>query len=164
MTRLNKCFFLLLCLAAVQAFAQSPAINQSTADEIETLLNTNAVTYSQAVRFVLEAADLAEIADPGAAFLYAKEQNLLPKKAAPDAAVTLENISFILMKSFKIKGGIHYTISNNPHYAYRELVYKEIIQGRADPGMKVSGDQLLFMIGKLLSTQEKKSIIVGENE
>jgi len=81
MTRLNKCFFLLLCLAAVQAFAQSPAINRSAADEIETLLNTNAVTYSQAVRFVLEAADLAEIADPGEAFQYAKEQNLLPAKS-----------------------------------------------------------------------------------
>jgi len=66
------------------------------------------------------------------------------------------------MKSFKIKGGIHYTISNNPHYAYRELVYKEIIQGRADPGMKVSGDQLLFMIGRLLSSQEKENIIAKQ--
>jgi len=136
----------------------STKLPAQTADEIETLLNTNAVTYSQAVRFVLEAADLAAIADPGEAFQYAKEQNLLPKKAAPDAAVTLENISLILMKSFKVKGGIHYTISKNPHYAYRELVYKEIIQGRADPGMKVSGDQLLFMIGRLLSSQDKGNI------
>jgi len=133
----------------------SASLSAQTADEIETLLSTNALTYSQAVRFVLEAADIAAIKDHGEAFLYAQEQNLLPKEAAPNTAVTLENISLVLMRSFNIKGGIFYSIAKNPHYAYRELVYKEVIQGRADPFMKVSGDQLLFMIGRLLSLQEK---------
>lgn len=152
----GKYFFLvtsLLMLLSAPLYAQ-------TADEIETLLNTNAVTYSQAVRFVLEAADLAAITDRNEAFLYAVEKDLLPKKAAPDAELTLENVSFVLMRSFNVKGGILYSIAKNPHYAYRELVYKEIIQGRADPLMKVTGDQLLFMIGRLLSFQEKENIAV----
>ena len=142
----------------------STSLHAQTANEIETLLNTNAVTYAQAVRFVLEAADIAAITDRGEAFQYAKKQNLLPQKAAPDVAVTLENISLVLMKSFNIKGGIFYTIAKNPHFAYRELVYKEIIQGRADPDMKVSGDQLLFMIGRLLSDLDNEVIAVKPKE
>jgi len=139
----------------------STNLHAQTADEIETLLNTNAVTYSQAVRFVLEAADIAAITDHNEAFQYAQQKDLLPNKATPDAELTLENISLVLMRSFNIKGGIFYTIAKNPHYAYRELVYKEVIQGRADPVMKVTGDQLLFMIGRLLSLQEKQNIAVS---
>jgi len=152
--RVGSCWFVVsfLFLASLSATLQA-----QTADEIEALLNTNAVTYSQAVRFVLEAADIIAITDHNEAFRYAQEQNLLPKNAAPDTAVTLENISYVLMKSFNVKGGIIYSFAKNPHYAYRELAYKEIIQGRADPGMKVSGDQLLFMIGRLLSIQEKEN-------
>jgi len=155
--KLSSFFFFFFVFLSSGAYAQ-------TAQEIETLLNTNAVTYLQAVRFVLEAADVAEIADHGEAFLYAKEQNLLPKKAAADAAVTLANISYVLMKSFNIKGGIFYAVVKNPHYAYRELVYKEIIQGRADPGMKVSGGQLLFMIGRLLSVREREGVAAKPKE
>jgi len=129
-----------------------------TADEIETLLNTGAVTYSQAARFALEASEVAAIRDPGEAFRYALEQNLLPKNAAPDMAVTLEGVSLVLMRAFNLKGGIFYSIAKNPHYAYRELVYKEIIQGRADPGMKVSGDQLLFITGRILSLREQEDV------
>jgi hypothetical protein len=122
-----------------------------TADEIETLLNTNAVTYAQAARFVLEAADIAAITDRVEAFQYAKEQNLLPQKAEPDAAATLENISYVLMKSFNIKGGIMYTIAKNPHYAYRELAYLNVIQNRSDPSVFVSGEQLLYYINRILA-------------
>jgi len=142
----------------------STPLHAQTADEIETLINTNAVTYSQAVRFVLEAANIAAIKDRGEAFQYAQDHKMLPQKAVPDAAVTLENISYVLMKSFNIKGGLIYTITKNQRYAYRELVYMEIIQGRADPGMKVSGDQLLFMVGRLLSDQEVATVKPKEPE
>jgi len=41
----------------------------------------------------------------------------------------------------------------NPHYAYRELLIQNI-QGRADPGMAVSGDLLLFVINRALEQKE----------
>jgi hypothetical protein len=58
------------------------------------------------------------------------------------------------MGAFGIKGGIMYTAVKSPYYAYRELVHQGIIQGRADPDMAVSGDLLLFMIGRVLDRVE----------
>jgi hypothetical protein len=60
-----------------------PLSAQNTAEEIETLLSTNAVSYAAAARFLLEASGAMTTNDPEAAFRYATEQNWLPKSAAP---------------------------------------------------------------------------------
>jgi hypothetical protein len=58
------------------------------------------------------------------------------------------------MGAFDIKGGIMYSLTKNPSYAYRELVHQGVIQGRADPSLMVSGELLLFMVGKALDRME----------
>jgi len=147
-----KKFLLLFTLCFLTSAALLCA--QSTADEIETLLNTNAVTYAQAARFVLEAADVSAISDAEEAFRYAQERGWLPQKVAANDTARLDGISLLLMSSFSLKGGIFYSIFKSPHYAYRELAYMETIQGRADPAMKVSGERLLLIIGRILSQLE----------
>jgi len=137
-------FFGVCLLLASPAFAQ-------TAEELETLLSSNAVNYEQAASFVLRAAD---IPDSGSAFSYASEQKWLSGRASPDGIAALDNVALLIMGAFGFKGGIMYTATKAPHYAYRELVHKGIIQGRADPGMTVSGDFLLFMIGRVLDQTE----------
>jgi len=141
-------FTLCFLAGAVFTFAQSPAA------EVETLLNAATVTYAQAARFVLEAADVAEIRDPGEAFNYAAERKWLPKEVSVNDTVRFDGISLLLMRSFDIKGGIMYTLSKSKHHAYRELVYRDVIQSKSDPAMTVSGGELLFLIGRLLSEQE----------
>jgi hypothetical protein len=78
----------------------------------------------------------------------------LPKKAAPQNKASLEGISLLVLQSFGIKGGLFYSLTKNPHYAYREMVYQDIIQGRSDPQMPVSGDLLLFLVNRVLSRAE----------
>jgi hypothetical protein len=127
---------------------------QSTATEIETLLETSAVTYAQAARFLLEASDTMATPDPQAAFRYAQEQEWLPKNVAANDPARLDGLSLLIMRAFNIKGGIMYSLTKSPHYAYRELTYNNILQGRIDPAMIVSGAYLLFITGRLLSMQE----------
>jgi hypothetical protein len=129
-----------------------PAFAQ-TAAELETLLDTDAVNYGQAARFVLRAADISD-SSPESAFAYAMEQKWLPAGAAQDAGAKLDGVSLLFMEAFNIKGGAFYRMAKSPHYAYRELVYHDIIQGRADPGMAVSGALLLFMTSRVLSQRE----------
>jgi hypothetical protein len=131
---------------------------QSTAAEIETLLGTKAVTFAQAARFLLEASDTMVTYDSDAAFRYAQERNWLPKDAVSDKAARLDEVSLLIMNSFGFKGGIMYTIYKTvPQYAYRELMYNNIIQGRVQPAMNVSGDQLLFITGKTLAWKESEN-------
>jgi hypothetical protein len=151
--RLNKYIFLVLCLTAVPLFAQSPR-SQSTAEEIETLLNAKKVTYAQAARFVLEAADAFATDNSEEAFNYAVQQEWLPNKLSSNDSARLDNISLLLMRSFNIKGGIMYTLTKNARYAYRELTYLNIIKNRADPSVLVSGEQLLYYVSRILARED----------
>jgi outer membrane protein OmpA-like peptidoglycan-associated protein len=49
-----------------------------------------------------------------------------------------------------------YSFFQNPHYAYRELVHRDVIQGRTYPGMTVSGEMLLFMVSRIFSIIENQ--------
>jgi outer membrane protein OmpA-like peptidoglycan-associated protein len=136
----------------------------SPGEEIETLLSTNAVTYASAARFVLEASDTMVTSDPDEAFRYAQEQKWLPKNSAANDAARLDGVSLLLMRSFGIKGGILYSFTKNAHYAYRELAYKNIIQGNADPVKNVSGEQLLFITGRVFSLMDEEAAFAAAQE
>jgi len=152
MLRLNKYIFLILCFTAVPLFAQSPR-SHSTAMEIEILLTARTVTYAQAARFVLEAANALTTDNRDEAFNYAVQQNWLPKKLSSNDSARLNNTSLLLMRSFNIKGGIMYTLTKSPHYAYRELTYLNVIQNRSDPSVIISGEQLLYCVNRILAME-----------
>jgi len=146
----NRWLPVVLCLM----FFAAPLFANTAAIEIETLLQTNAVTYGQAARFILEAADIAAITDTEEAFNYLSEKNWVSEKNTADQIARLDVISGIFMKAFDIKGGLFYSLTEHSHYAYRELVYKNVIQGMTEPSMKVSGELLLFMTNRILSTNQ----------
>jgi hypothetical protein len=140
-------FFLILCAT----------LHAQTLDEIQTLLKTQSVSYAQAARFVLEAADVKvsydKTSEQGAAqnaMSFAVEKKWLPKNADAQNAITLEDFSLLVMKAFGLKGGPMYVLFNNAHYSYREMVFKELIQGESDPQMKVSGRDMIFIVNRLL--------------
>ena len=141
-----------LLFFAVCLLLASPAFSQ-TAAELEQLLGTDSVTYEQAAWFVLRAADVYA-SSPAGAFAYAAEHNWLPANANAYGGVALEGLSLLIMQSFDFKGGLFYSFAQSPHYAYRELVHKGVIQGRIDPDMNVSGDLLLFILGRGLAVTE----------
>ena len=152
---MKKYLFFGFFLLTVQFFL--PA---QTAQEMEELLNTKAVSYEQAARFVLKAADVLNPAGGDGfysradAFRLSADRKWLPKEAAGGDEARLEGVSLLIMRSFVIKGGLFYSIFKNPHYAYRELVYMDIIQGRTDPEMAVSGELLMFLLGRALAFAE----------
>ena len=114
-----------------------------TAARLEALLETPALTWEEAAAFIQEAAESAPAGQ------------WLPKNAAPGDSARLNGVALLLMRSFDLKGGIFFSIAKNPHYAYRELVYKKVIRGNTDPLMPVSGPDLLYMIGRLLAIKEE---------
>jgi hypothetical protein len=143
------CLFALCLILAPRVFAQ-------TAAKLEALLNEQALTWSAAAAFVLEASGAADSLDAADAFRFAAEREWLPKNAAPADAAKLNGVALLLMRSFELKGGLFYSLSKSPHHAYRELVYKGLIRGDTDPEMSVSGPDLLLIVSRLLSIKEKE--------
>ena len=147
----------LKCLLACLLLAIPAFLPAQTAQAIEELLDTKAISNQQAAWLVLEAANIsgpAGVSGQAAAFRYAADRGWLPANVQGEGRVRLDQVCLLLMRAFDIKGGIFYSLFGSPHYAYRELTYLNVIQGRAEPGMAVSGELLLFMIGRVLSQFE----------
>jgi len=142
----------ILCLLCV---TPTLLLAQTTAMEIETLLATETLSWAQASRFVLEASDPATaFDDPIAAFNFAVELNWLPRNVGPNDKVRLDGISLLLMQSFGLQGGIFFTLTGSPHFAYRELEHMGILHGRISPRQIVSGETLLYLTGRVLDHVE----------
>jgi hypothetical protein len=142
-------------------FTAPPFISAQTAVKMDAMLETSAVSCTQAAWFVLAAANIADVnamaefpvqdADEEYAFEQVMANRWLPQKTAPGDPVTLKALSFLLMKAFDIKGGMMYAILPGPRYAFRTLVSHSLIQGNADPDMTVSGERFFHILGNVLS-------------
>jgi outer membrane protein OmpA-like peptidoglycan-associated protein len=127
-------------------------LSAQTASALEELLDSHTLSMHQAAWLVLEAANIPLMHEVNTdAFGYAVSQRWLPVNARPGDPIRLDQSSLLMMRAFGIKGGMFYRLIGSPRYAYRELTYLNVIQGRADPAMAVSGELLLFMVGRILS-------------
>jgi len=141
-------FLTIFLLIAAVAFSQS-------ANDIDELLETETISYQQAAWFVLAAANPDGFSgSPDEAFRYAIDNKWLPANASSEDRARLDGVSLLVMQSHNMKGGLMYTLTKSGRYAYRELVYLNVIQGRTDPQMTVSGDLLLFILTRILLLQE----------
>jgi hypothetical protein len=150
-------FVCILCFL----FTAPAFLSAQTAAKMDAILETPAISCTQAAWFVLAAANIAEVTtvpaefpiqDTGEeyAFEWAKDNRWLPQETAPDDPVTLKALSFLLMRAFNIKGGLLYTLLPGRRYAFRTLVGRSLIRGAADPDMTVSGERFLHIVGNVL--------------
>ena len=147
--------FFVICYLFFGMFLGTSFLSAQTAERIEKLLQQNRVSYKDAALMVLEASgrlDAEKQTSADDAFTFAMERGWLPKNAQANNDAMLGGFSLLVVQAFEIKGGALFSLFKNPHYAYRAMVYRGIIQGRADPQMFVSGDLLLYTVNKVLET------------
>ena len=120
------------------------------ARDMDLILDAKEISYAQAARFILPAAGISADTDEAASFKTAVEKGLLPAKVEAEQAVTTGKLSLFLLKSFGLKGGIMYSLFPNGRYAYRELYYLRCVPDSSDPYAKVTGEQFLHILGRIL--------------
>jgi hypothetical protein len=126
------------------------ARGQSAAD-MESLLETGEISFSQAAYFTLAAAPENPPENPEAAFALARERGWLPAKAESGSALTLGDLSLLMVKAFHLEGGLLYRLFPVSRYAYREMTSRGFIEGRSYPDSKVSGERFLRILEKVLA-------------
>ena len=148
----------LIILAACFLFFTTAFLPAQTAVELEAILETQALSSGQAAYFVLASLndsstwsnEFAIASSPEKAFELAMSNRWFRKGTTPDKKITLGTLSFLMMKAFGIKGGMMYSLLPGPHYSYRTMVSRSLIQGTADPAMNVSGERFLLILGNVL--------------
>jgi outer membrane protein OmpA-like peptidoglycan-associated protein len=136
-------------------FMMGGSVGAQTALELEDLLGTGMVDYTQAARFVLGIADLVgEDSSPEAAYALALEKKWVVKKS-PHGPISLGEVCFLIMNAFEMKGSFLYALFPGPRYAFRELDYLRMIPGQRDPATRVSGERLLQILGMVTAYREE---------
>jgi hypothetical protein len=147
--RTKSLFGIFFVLVAVSLHAQ-------TAGELDRLLELKELDWGDVCLFTLaEAGVLPPAATQGAvarsaAFDEAQSRLWLAGKPAEGDKAKLGAVSLLVMRAFGLKGGIMYSITHSPRYAYREVKYLDILRGSTDAASPVSGELLLQMLDKAI--------------
>jgi hypothetical protein len=155
MMKKRKCFTLFFVTCYL--FFGNRFLFAQTAERIERLLQQDKVSYQDAALLVLEASgrlDSEKQTSADDAFSFAMERGWLPKTAQANSDASLDGLSLLVIQAFEINGGALFSLFQNPHYAYRAMVYRGIIQGRADPKMRVSGELLLYTVNRAINSEQ----------
>ncbi len=143
-------FFLISLVSTIPLSAQSNNL-------IDNLLSQKEAAFGDTVLLVLTAGRIipeGSGTDTAMKVLAEKFGKLSGKKA--DNHITAAEMSFIIMKTFNLKGGIMYMLFPGPRYAYRELVYRKDLSGRGGPYRKVSGDEVLRTLRQVMDSERIK--------
>jgi hypothetical protein len=147
--------YLIILFALYTALLSAPRAEAQTAGKLERLLGAPIVSYQDAAWLVLSSVEAVPGGTtPTDAYQFALNQKWLPKKAAADDSITLGGVSLLIMQAAGIKGGLMFTLTHSSRYAYRDLVYRGLIQGRAYATQKISGERLLQILGRVLEYTE----------
>jgi len=68
-----------------------------------------------------------------------------------DTPLTLGQYAHLLQSFFDLPEGLWYRVVQSPRFAARDLTHAGIIQGRAYPRMKLSGERALRILGRALA-------------
>ena len=145
-----KTTLLLVCIF----FSTTLILSAQTAAEMDRMLETRARSVGLAARFAMGAygllpEGLSGAAAEAAAYQAARSAGWV--RGGPEEEINLRDTAFLLMNVFELRGGIMYRLFRSPRYAYREMVYRRLIQGRSYPHMGLSGPTFLQILGRTLN-------------
>lgn len=141
-----------LCLGLV-VVAQAPAQSNEFLDQV---LSEQELSYGSGAYLLLASAGLVpEESTPEEALSYLSERQIALPGKSPETPLSLGEYSFLVMQIYELSGGLMYRILPSPRYASRELSHRGIIQGRAYPGMSISAERGMRILGRVLQLDER---------
>ncbi len=117
------------------------------------ILAEQELRYGSAVYLMLSAnyaTQERDAFDRPAALRHARER--IP--VATDRPLTLGQYAYLLQQFFELPRGIWYRVYPTPRAAARDLAHAGIIQGRAYPNMRLSGERAVRILGRSLAYLE----------
>jgi hypothetical protein len=122
---------------------------------LDQILDQPELSFGQAAYLVLTATQkLPEESSPEQAAEALAASGWKVKVKTAGQSITLGEYSYLLMQAFALKGGLFYRLFPGPRYASRELVYRAWITGKVYPGRKLSGEEAVRMLGKVMEARE----------
>ena len=144
-----------LCITVAGLLIAAAAFGQA-AEKIDKILETEKATFGQATYLIQTALnDGSDELDFETAFDRFKNENenLIRNSVSAEDVIPIKTYAFLLMKAFDVKGGMMYRIYPCPRYAYRDLRYLAVIQGKNNPDAVMQGTSLLQILSRIDTVQ-----------
>ncbi len=140
-----------ICITAAAIFvAAGLSLSAQSNEAVDRLLDQKTATVADAAYLVLAASGIVkESAGADAVMAALAERKLLAGRAAGDP-ISLGEVSYLVMQTLGIPGGLFYAVFPGPRYAARELAYLRLIPGNAHPSRTVSGEEVMHILGGAL--------------
>ena len=144
-------FAVLLLSMALPLVAQSNQL-------LDQLLDQPAASFGDVVYMTLTAARLLpDTSTPQQALEALQQQDWKVPILPAEAPIPLGDYAFLLMKAFKLSGGLFYHLFPGPRYACRELGYLKIITADVRPNRTLSGEEAVRILGNVMARTEGSS-------
>jgi hypothetical protein len=122
---------------------------------VDRLLGEDQATVADAGYLILSAAGIVpEDATPDLVIGTLTERKLLSGTRKADQPVTLGEVSYLIMETVGIHGGLFYSILPGPRYAARELASLKLIFGNTHPSRTISGQEVMRMLGAAMERKD----------
>lgn len=151
MKRRHLLLFGLLLGVSLPGFAQSNTF-------MDSFLEAKEADYAGTAYFVLSASGaLGEAASPAEAMELLSRQDWGLRPVDGAKTVTLGEFAHLAMRAFGLPGGVMYRLFPGPRYAAREIAYLGFVVDKTSPYRKLSGEEVLRILGAMLSFVEERS-------
>lgn len=141
-------FFAFALLLPVSFFAQS-------SDQVSKILKSEILTYGEASYLpALYANLISENASETEAFAALQENEYFDSADDSGSLISLSVLANIYMKTFGFKGGLFYTITKSPRYAFKEFKARGFLPVEADPDMLITGRDAVDLFNSCLDVAE----------
>ena len=140
-----------ICIAAAACLFIAAAFGQS-AQKIDEILKSGEATFGQAAYLILTALGSAsDDTDFAAAFdeIRKHDQKWIHNSVTAEDSIPVKAYAFLLMNAFNMERGMMYRIYPCPRYAFRDLRYLAIIQGKDDPDAPMTGAEMLQILARI---------------
>jgi hypothetical protein len=141
----------IIVIAVGVLFTTATSFGQS-AKRVDKILETEKATFGQAAYLIQTALNAgSDEIDFDTAFDRFKSgnQHLIRDSVTADDVIPAKTYAFLLMKAFDVKGGMMYRIYPCPRYAYRDLRYLAVIQGKNNPTASMTGTTMLQIFSRI---------------
>lgn len=130
-------------------------LSAQSAEKVTEMLSTEKVTVSQTAYF---AASWLNLIDDGASGADAVQKlssaGIWKTSLKTDDKMNLSQFAGLCMKTWKIKGGLLYSVTHLDRYAFREFQAKDFIKRTEDPSAAVSGRRALILFTRCMELVE----------
>lgn len=138
-------------LTVIGLFVCTAALYSQSNGRLDELLSQNPARLDYVSYLLLSASgDISEDDSPSAAFDCAASLGLFPPDVTPESSVRIDLLSFMLMKTLDLSGGVLYRLFPGPRYAYKHLVYLGVVADSGEPARLVAGDEAVRSLGYAL--------------